>query len=227
MRGARGTAPYPERMSFRSPVGPQPSSVYWRRRIFVLLGLIAVIAAVVLVIIRPGANAASADPSPTPSAAPEESAPAAAPAEEESADPAAVGACAPGQVEVVAVTDKETYEEGESPQLSWTISNTGAEPCALNVGTNAQVFTVTSGSDTVWTSTDCQTEGQDVEYPLPPAASGAEPTSVSPLQWDRERSSPDTCDGERPEVTADGSSYHLTVSVGGFESEDTAQFILN
>ncbi|WP_210507660.1 hypothetical protein [Naasia sp. SYSU D00057] len=218
-------------MSFRSPVGPQPSSVYWRRRILVLLGLIAVIAAVVLVIVRPGANAAPADPSPSPSPAAEESAPAATPAPDEATeDPAASGAVAPctaGQVQVIAVTDKTTYAEGESPQLSWTISNTGAAPCSLNVGTNAQVFTITSGSDTVWTSTDCQAEGQDVEYTLETAASGAEPTPVSPLQWDRERSTPDTCDGNRPQVTGGGASYHLTVSVGGFESADSAQFILN
>src|SRR3954470_13720333 len=228
MPAVRGCRPYPERMSLRSPVGPQPSSVYWRRRIVVLLGLIAVIAAVVLIVVRPGASAAPAAPLPSPSAPAKAAAPAASPTPEASPDGTeTVTACGRGQVKVVAVTDKPTYEEGESPLLSWTISNTGSAPCSLNVGTKAQVFTITSGSDTVWTSTDCQADGQDVPFTLPTAASGAKPTAVSPLQWDRERSTPDTCGGDRPEVTGGGASYHLTVSVGGFESKDTAQFILN
>lgn len=41
--------------TLRNPVGPQPPSVYWRRRIMVLLGLIAVIVVVVLIVVRPGA----------------------------------------------------------------------------------------------------------------------------------------------------------------------------
>src|SRR3954447_22115602 len=126
MPAVRGCRPYPERMSLRSPVGPQPSSVYWRRRIVVLLGLIAVIAAVVLIVVRPGASAAPA-PSPSPSAPAKAAAPAASPTPEASSDGTeTVAACTRGQVKVVPVTDKPTYEKGESPLLSWTISNTGS-----------------------------------------------------------------------------------------------------
>ncbi|WP_210479870.1 hypothetical protein [Naasia sp. SYSU D00948] len=213
-------------MSFRNPVGPQPASVYWRRRILVLLGLIAAIAVVVLIVVRPGANAAPADPSPSPdstAAAEPSAAPAATPTPTAAADPSAIAACAPGQVSVTAVTDKTTYGTEELPQLSFTIANVGAAPCTLNVGTTAQVFTITSGSDTIWTSTDCQTGAVDQPVTLAPGT----PASSSPFSWERQRSSPETCgEADRPTVGADGASYHLSVSVGGFESAESAQFIL-
>jgi hypothetical protein len=213
-------------MSFGSPGAPQPSRVYWRRRIFVLLGLLAVIAVIVLIVVRPSAEAtpaAAGTPSPTPSAA----APAATPAATPAADPAAVPACAPGQVQVAAVTDKADYAPEEFPQLSWTISNVGAAPCTLNVGTKAQVFTVSSGSDTIWTSTDCQSDGADAPYTLPPASSGVAPTTVTPIPWERERSSPDTCgDEDRPAAVGGGATYHFDVSVGGFAAAASAPFVL-
>ena len=37
--------------TIRTPVGPQPPSVYWRRRLVVLLALIAVIVVIVLIIV--------------------------------------------------------------------------------------------------------------------------------------------------------------------------------
>lgn len=214
-------------MSFRSPGGPQPSRVYRRRRILVTLGLLAVIAVIVLIIVRPGVEAApAAAPSTTPTT-PASSAPATAPAAPApSAD--TVAACAPGQVEVTAVTDKQSYGRGQSPQLSWAIRNLGAAPCSLNVGTAQQVFTVTSGSDTIWKSTDCQTNPSDAAYTLPPASTGVPPTKSSPLPWDRVRSRRDTCgSADRPMVPGGGASYHLSVSVGGFPSAKSVQFLLD
>ena len=221
-------------MSFRTPAGPQPSSVYWRRRIVVLLGLIALLVVIVLIVVRPGAEAAPAAPAtPTPTASaprPSASSPAATPAPTATDSPAAkaVAACGPGQVQVAPVTDKQTYGAGEQPLLSMAISNVGSAPCSLNVGTSQMVFTVTSGSDTIWTSTDCQSNPADASYTLPPASSGVAPATVTPIPWQRQRSSPDTCGSkDRPTVRAGGASYHLSVSVGGFASTKSAQFILN
>jgi hypothetical protein len=93
------------------------------------------------------------------------------------------------------------------------------------VGTKAQVFTVTSGSDTIWTSTDCQSDGSDTPYVLP--AGGGAPVTSSPLEWDRTRSTAGTCEGDRPAVPAGGSSYHFSVTVGGFRAAESAQFLLD
>jgi hypothetical protein len=63
-------------------------------------------------------------------------------------------------------------------------------PCLINVGTATQSFVITSGSDTWWRSTDCQSESSDQVVQLAP---GQTVSSVTPLTWDRTRSSVDTC----------------------------------
>ena len=212
----------------RTPAGRLSPQVYRRRRLVVLLGLIAVITVIVLIIVRPGASQGDeADPSAppagataTPGASPDVEQPTAIPTEPTAADG---DPCAPEQVIVEAVTDKIEYAAGEQPQLSVTITNTGANVCVLNAGTNAQVFTIKSGDDVYWTSTDCQVDPVDAEVALTPDT----PISSSvPLIWDRTRSAPDTCESGREAAPAGGASYHLAVTVDGFESGTTKQFLL-
>ena len=62
--------------------------------------------------------------------------------------------------------------------------------------------------------------GQSVE--LKPGV----PFPGSSLQWDRTRSSTDTCDVPRESVIAGGASYHLEVSIGDLDSKSTKQFLL-
>ncbi len=188
-----------------------------------LLGLVAVIVAVVLIFVRPGASQgddSGTPPENTPSAAPTSPDPTTIPTE-----PSAVDGdpCAPEKIDVEAVTDKSTYEAGEQPQLSVTITNTGKNICVLNAGTKAQIFTVTSGTEVYWSSTDCQVDPIDAEVSLVP---GTPISSSAPIVWDRTRSTPETCTGPREAVPADGASYHLSVSVDGFASAETKQFQL-
>ena len=194
----------------------------------VLLGLLAVIVAIVLVIVRPGSSqggepdaAGAATPSATASASDDPtSPPTAIPTE-----PTAVDGdrCKERDIVVEPVTDKTVYEGGEQPQLSVTITNTGKNVCVLNAGTNAQVFTITSGEEVYWLSTDCQAETIDAEVSLTP---GTPISSSVPIVWDRTRSSTETCDTPRESVPAGGASYHLSVSVDGFASSATKQFQL-
>lgn len=194
----------------------------------VLLGLVAVIVAVVLIIVRPGASqgdesdaaaqpGATATPHATDAATPPQTA---IPTEPTAADG---DPCKAGNLLVEAVTDKSVYEAGEQPALSVTITNTGSNVCVLNAGTNAQVFTITSGSEVYWLSTDCQVDPVDAEVSLTP---GTAISSSVPIVWDRTRSSVDTCEGPREAVPAGGASYHLSVTVDGFASEATKQFQL-
>ncbi|MFF2271558.1 hypothetical protein ACFVTX_04760 [Agromyces sp. NPDC058136] len=202
-----------------APSGRQTPQVYRRRRFLVLLGLIAVIVAIVLIIVRPGASSGgevSPTTAPVETTGPETAIP---------TEPTAVDGdpCAPEQVTVEAITDKSSYGAGEQPQLSVTITNTGKNVCVLNAGTKAQVFTVTSGDEVYWTSTDCQTDAIDAEVSLTP---GTPVSSSAPLVWDRTRSTPETCEGPREAVPAGGASYHLAVTVDGFESAAQKQFLL-
>lgn len=196
----------------RNPVGPQPPSVYWRRRLLVLLGLIAVIVIIILIIVRPGAENAG-NPTPPPSSAPTNTAP---PAEEGEA-------CNPAVIELEPITDATSYAAGVQPQISMSITNTGSVACELDVGTAAQAYFIVSGTDPIWNSRDCQQGGESLVRLLEPN----EPLTTQPFGWDRTRSAPDTCGTGRPEVIAGGATYRLSVTLGDIESADDTPFILN
>ena len=209
--------------TIKHPVGPQASSVYRRRRLVVGLGVLAVLVIIILIVVRPGGGAdpaSTAAPAPTggtvdPSA---------------TADPAAPGAaagtaCNPASVQVEAITDQDSYDPDDEPELSLSVTNTGTTLCDLNAGTATQVFTITSGADVYWTSTDCQSDPSDAMVTLEP---GVAVSTKTPLTWDRTRSSPETCEiTDREAVPAEGASYYLSVSVGGVESASPTQFLLN
>src|SRR5262245_23238316 len=111
--------------SVRNPRGPQPASVYWRRRIVALLGLVAVMLCIALILAPLTAGGGGA-PTPTPPVTP-------------STTPGATdgkAACNPAVIRVVAVTDSNSYAPEQQPLLSMTITNTGAVACTLDVGTS-------------------------------------------------------------------------------------------
>lgn len=200
--------------TLRTPVGPQPPSVYWRRRLLVLLGLIAVIVVIILIVVRPGSSP-DAKPSNTPK-------PSSSSTPDPSATPtftsAAGGeACNPAQVALTAVTDSNSYDAGVNPQISMTITNAGSAPCTFDVGTASQEYIITSGTDRIWSSKDCQTSPASTPQVLQPGV----PLSTTPFAWDRTRSSTDTCDGSRPAAVSgpDGPTYRLQVKLGTVESE--------
>jgi hypothetical protein len=215
-------------MSTNQAPARQSPKVYRRRRLMVLLGLVAVIVAIVLIIVRPGSSQgdepdAGGATNPSQTAGPTDGAgtpQTVIPTEPTAADG---DACAAKNIVVEAVTDKTVYEAPEQPQLSVTITNTGKNMCVLNAGTKAQVFTITSGEELYWLSTDCQVDPIDAEVSLAP---GVPISSSVPIVWDRTRSSVETCGGPREAVPAGGASYHLSVVVDGFESQATKQFQL-
>lgn len=206
--------------TLRHPVGPQPPSVYWRRRAIVGLGVLAVVIVIVLIFVRPGAGEPAATPAPTSTSSPAATDSATA---EPSTDPSDIAACDPSTVRLTAVTDASSYGNSEQPMLSMEIENVGAAPCSFDVGTGAQEYVITSGADQIWTSADCQEDPTESVIVLEPSQTLA----TTPFAWDRTRSSADTCSGKRPEVIAGGASYHLTVKLGEAESADTKQFLLN
>jgi hypothetical protein len=204
-------------MSTNERNGREPKSVYVRRRLWVLAGFVAIVAIIALVIWKPGSTSGAAEQE-TPETDVSSSASPTA-----SATPGSGPACKEGDIVVEALTDKDTYATGELPQLSLRITNMSDAACGVNVGTAAQVFTVKSGDDVYWTSTDCQVEPVDALVTL---EAGQVVASTAPIAWDRTRSTPSTCEGERPAAPSAGASYHLSTAVGGFVSEESKQFIL-
>lgn len=200
--------------TFRNPVGPQAPQVYWRRRLLLLLGAVAVIVVVILIIVRPGSG--------TPKAVDTDRA--ATTHSGKATDSATTAkACVPANVKVQAVTDKSTYAATVLPQISMTVTNTGTANCTINLGSTQQELIITSGSETIWDSKDCQTDAVDKQVVL----AANKPLTTPAIPWNRTRSSKTTCTSTAlPPVTAGGASYHLAAKVGAIASKDTVQFVL-
>ncbi|MDT0186492.1 hypothetical protein Q9S36_40540 [Microbacterium sp. ARD31] len=132
--------------------------------------------------------------------------------------------CAARDITVEAVADKGAYPTGENPQLSIRLTNDGVDDCIINVGTTTQVFTITSGEDTWWRSTDCQDDPSDMFVTL---AAGQSVESAEPLEWDRTRSSVDSCGrGDRARAPGSGSTYWLEVEIAGIPAIEAISFQL-
>ncbi|SFR91271.1 hypothetical protein SAMN04487846_0530 [Microbacterium sp. cf046] len=228
---------------------PSPA-VYRRRRIVLLLALVLIAGMVWLLIAQPWRGAAenradptptatqaaatdlpvpgTTTPTPTPTATPTAT-PTPTPTRTSTSTPApdatpTAKPCVARDITVEALTDQDTYEAGQNPQLSIRLTNNGGTDCTLNVGTSGQAFTIVSGTDVWWRSTDCQTEPSDMVVLL---AAGQSVSSAAPLVWDRTRSSVSTCaDSNRQNAPGGGASYHLSVEIGGIASTQSAQILL-
>ncbi|KDA06866.1 hypothetical protein DC31_07765 [Microbacterium sp. CH12i] len=192
----------------------------------------ALIVGVWLVVAQPWADAATKlTATPSPSASAETPTPEVTNTETPSSSPepsttetAAVIPCRAVDVLVEAVTDADTYPAGSLPQLSIALTNTGSADCTIDVGSATQVFTVSSGDDVWWRSTDCQ---QDPSSMVVTLAAGQTVSSAAPVVWDRTRSDVNTCaDENRPRAAGGGASYHVAVAIGGFEARATQQILL-
>ena len=227
--------------------GPTPRrrhspAVYRRRRLVLLIALLVIAGVVWLLIAQPWAHAST--DTPDTGASPSRSSAGSLPVPSSQAtvggldtgavEGAVVGGATPGatptaipcvasEVTVEAVSSADTYAGDQNPRFSISLTNNGAD-CTLDVGTSAQSFTVTSGDDIWWRSTDCQSEPSAMTVLI---GAGQTVTSASPLEWDRTRSAVGTCaDDTRPRAPGGGASYHLSVEIGGIPSTAPKQFLL-
>ncbi|HWD62559.1 MAG TPA: hypothetical protein VG369_08670 [Humibacter sp.] len=211
--------------SLKHPVGPQSGRVYRRRRLVVGLALLAIIVVVLLIVFAPrGKSDATAPVSSNTPVAATTTKPTTNPTTVPTTKATASGkACHMSAIDVEAITDANSYSGTGQPKLSFSITNTGSKSCTFDVGTAKQVFTITSGTEVYWTSTDCQTNPVSTVVLLEPGKT----LTSTPIAWDRARSDPSTCkDQNRPAVPSGGASYHLKVQVDGVTSKTTKQFLL-
>jgi hypothetical protein len=200
--------------TFRTPVGPESPNVYWRRRLIVGIGALAVLVIILLIVFAPKGSK-------TPAAVHSSSPPASsAPASTDTATSSAPK-CAASDLVVTATVDKAKYAAGVQPQFGFTIENKGAASCTATAGSDVQKFVVTSGKDTVWSSADCQATPTPATVVIKP---GDKVTSGL-VAWDRTRSSTTTCGATRTPVPA--GFYHIEVTVNGIKSATSPQFQLS
>lgn len=151
----------------------------------------------------PGASpSATQEASPTTSASAESATPTGTPQAQE---------CAPQDLSVSGATDQTSYAADQEPVLELRIENVGEEPCEANVGTTQQVFTVTSGSDRIFSTEDCQVDGEDAMVEISP-----DEQERARLTWPRVRTGPDCA-----EIDAEPRSgtYRLEVSLGELQAQ--------
>ncbi|WP_460800786.1 hypothetical protein [Microbacterium sp. GXF6406] len=208
----------------------QPSSAVYRRRRIVFFTAVLVVIAIIgagiwALVAQPWKDAGSdAGPAPSPSASETTTQTESPSAEPSPTETQGAAPCQAGSITVEAVTDAESYEAGALPQLSIRLTNTGAADCTIDVGSATQSFTVTSGEDVWWRSTDCQENPSSMVVTL---TAGQSVSSATPVEWDRTRSDVGTCDQEnRSRAPAGGASYHVAVSIGGFDAARTRQILL-
>ena len=119
-----------------------------------------------------------------------------------------------------------SFNPGDTPYLWFSVTNIGTVECKFNVGSDVTFYKITSGTDVVWNSKDCNTERTPAEpIVLLPGKEMTAPAGP----WDRVRSGDAGCaatDG-LPVVTAEGASYILEADVNGILSTNKPQFVLN
>jgi hypothetical protein len=208
-----------------APQGPSPRTYLVRRivALVIVVGLIALIVAGVSAVANwVGGLFGTPKPGVTVSAG----------ADAAKANPAASGTyttCMPKGIGLMAVVGdgakpQSIFAAATSPKFWFVITNTSQKPCYFNVGTAAQVYKVTSGSETIWTNSQCKSAVSNYRMLLQPGVA----TTASPITWDRVHSSATGCDRASGQSAAigGGASYHLQVNLNGVASNDV-QFILN
>lgn len=199
------------------------SPVYRRRRLFVGAALLLVIAvafggfAAVSTVVNGGQANSGAGAAPTD----QESAPAAGP--EATASPSATptgNGCEQNLLTVTAATDKASYAADENPLLTLKVTNGNKVPCEVNIGTSQMEFLITSGSDRIFSSTDCQTDATELVKTIAPGQS-----ETANFPWQRNRTV-QGCEPIEAKPGAGGAYYVFTARLAN-KTSPKAVFQLN
>jgi len=185
------------------PVGPNPSRVYWVRRLVVLVGIGALAVALFWISgtlgLRGAGDGAAADAATTPTG------------QKSPVDAGSPADCAPAALQLAVVTDAPEYAAGADPVLHVSVTNTGATPCTVDAGAAAREVVITSGADRIWSSKDCAS-AQDASRQLLLTAGGKDLVDIA---WARLRSAT-SCPADLPAPRA--GTYQATATLLGVPS---------
>ena len=164
----------------RKPVSP----VYRRRRLFAAAILLLVLALAVggFAAISSAMNGATPQPAASGSPRPETPVITGTASPQASATSSPSAGCDQKLLTVSAATDKAAYAAGENPLLTLKVTNGNQVPCEVNIGTSQMEYLVTSGSDRIFSSKDCQAESSDLVKTIRPGRS-----ETANFPWQRNR----------------------------------------
>lgn len=211
--------------SARKPGRAPLRAVYRRRRLFVGVIVLLVMAvafggfAAVSAGLKSGGQAAGVPANET-KPAPAGATPATSAAPAATPTPTPANGCDQNLVTVTAATDKPAYAAGESPLLTLKVTNGNKVPCEVNIGTSQMEYLITSGSDRIFSSKDCQSEGSDLVKTIAPGQS-----ETANFQWQRNRTV-QGCDPVEAKPGAGGAYYVFTARLAN-KTSPKAVFQLN
>ncbi|MGB4628051.1 MAG: hypothetical protein WBH64_01125 [Propionicimonas sp.] len=137
------------------PVGPEEPRVYWTRRA-VVVGAVAVVLVGLMWVLWPRPQSVSAVPEATTPASTPPGAAVGTPTMTPSASPTPTG---PQPCEATAiqlsVVGYQKVKVSAKQVFTLTASNTGTQPCVLAVNSATYSLTVSSGTDRIWSTADC------------------------------------------------------------------------
>lgn len=200
-------------------------SVYRRRRIVV--GIIALIVVIVVAvgittIVRGVSGMFGSDPKSSPAAAAPTPTKTASPTKTAGASPSPtkdkVTKCAAGSIKVGADVDKTSYSGDEKPKMTLSVENISDTPCILDVGTKQLEFDITSGSDRIWSSRDCQDDSKDKDTAVNKIKFKPGDKKSASMTWNRIRSA-EGCKAGLPDVKP--GTYRMATKVGSHSSKGT------
>ncbi len=194
------------------PVGDQPPEVYWKRRLAVIVGIVVLALLVwwLFGALTGGSKTPGSTPGTTPGATTSPGSTVSA-APTVSADPGR--ACTEADVTLVTVPTKSDFAGTTEPTFTVTATQVGSTPCKLDTGADGTEMLIVSGSDRIFSSTDCTDDKtfEAKEYLLQP-----DDTQNIDLTWDRTRSEKgcgDVSAKPRP------GTYKATVTIGDIAAE--------
>lgn len=135
------------------PVGPLPTSTYWRRRLVLLASLVLVVLLTRSCVGGGAEKRTGTHPTPSPTVGVTHS-PTPRPTGTGAAGPVS---CRDGALTLTTSTDAGQYKVGATPRITLTVTNVSAHSCRRDLGDGALTVLVYSGSDRIWSSDDCST----------------------------------------------------------------------
>ncbi|NTV40533.1 MAG: hypothetical protein HGA51_11355 [Demequinaceae bacterium] len=195
----------------RDPVGGKSPEIYWRRRIVAAIGVVLVIVVIYFLASSPGGKKSDASPSVTPevttSANP--STDPSAPASGDVSRP-----CTAADVALTITPNPQAFPGGALPVFDVAVKQSGPTPCLLDTAATGTELKVTSGSDRVFSSLDCPSDGTITARQFLLDAGASDNFQVT---WNRKRSVPECT---TVEAAPRPGTYHAILTVQGIASND-------
>ena len=224
------------------PVGSQPPSVYWRRRVLFVGSTVLVVVLLVVTLravtsdggsantaagttsssSRPRAStpvgSSSTSASPTAAASSTHRSGSSSPKSVKAPSSTPPATCRTSDLAVSAVVAAPNYKIGATPTLEMQVTNVGKAPCVQDLADKQIVLKVYNGESRVWGSHDCETQPGTALRTLAVNS----PVRVT-LTWSGLTSSPNSCKS-RQRVGA--GTYTLYATLSG-KTGKAAQFTIS